>query len=137
MLTGNTGVNLLSGGAGNDTLDGGADAVVDTLTGGTGDDTYWIQYEGADTVVENSGEGTDTIRAKMSYTLGANLENLQLESSGNLSGVGNSLANRITAWEGNNLLDEAETYSINGNPLLSQGYNRYGRSITLGVSFRF
>ena len=39
--------------------------------------------------------------------------------------------------EGNNLLDEAETYSINGNPLLSQGYNRYGRSITLGVSFRF
>nr|WP_238345792.1 TonB-dependent receptor [Luteimonas saliphila] len=39
--------------------------------------------------------------------------------------------------EGSNLLDEANTYSINGNPLLSQGYYRYGRSITLGLSYRF
>ena len=39
--------------------------------------------------------------------------------------------------EGRNLLDEANTYSINGNPLLSQGYYRYGRGITLGVSYRF
>jgi iron complex outermembrane receptor protein len=39
--------------------------------------------------------------------------------------------------EGQNLLDEAQTYSINGNPLLSQGYYRYGRSFNLGVSMRF
>ena len=39
--------------------------------------------------------------------------------------------------EGQNLLDAEETYSINGNPLLSQGYYRYGRSFTLGVSLRF
>ncbi|TYT27602.1 TonB-dependent receptor [Luteimonas viscosa] len=39
--------------------------------------------------------------------------------------------------EGSNLLDEANTYSINGNPLLSQGYYRYGRSITVGLSYRF
>ena len=39
--------------------------------------------------------------------------------------------------EGQNLLDEAQTYSINGNPLLSQGYYRYGRSFNLGVSARF
>ena len=39
--------------------------------------------------------------------------------------------------EGQNLLDEAQTYSINGNPLLSQGYYRYGRAFTLGVSLRF
>jgi TonB-dependent receptor len=39
--------------------------------------------------------------------------------------------------EGQNLLDEEQTYSINGNPLLSQGYYRYGRSVTLGVSLRF
>lgn len=39
--------------------------------------------------------------------------------------------------EGQNLLDEAQTYSINGNPLLSQGYYRYGRSFNLGVAFRF
>jgi TonB-dependent receptor len=39
--------------------------------------------------------------------------------------------------EGQNLLDEAQTYSINGNPLLSDGYFRYGRSVTLGVRFKF
>jgi len=39
--------------------------------------------------------------------------------------------------EGQNLLDEAQTYSINGNPLLSEGYFRYGRSVTLGVRFKF
>lgn len=39
--------------------------------------------------------------------------------------------------EGSNLLDEENTYSINGNPLLSQGYYRYGRSLTLGLSYRF
>ncbi|MEP6899735.1 MAG: TonB-dependent receptor [Rhodanobacter sp.] len=39
--------------------------------------------------------------------------------------------------EGTNLLDKAQTYSINGNPLLSQGYYRYGRSVTLAASLRF
>ncbi|MET0327353.1 MAG: TonB-dependent receptor [Luteimonas sp.] len=39
--------------------------------------------------------------------------------------------------EGSNLLDDENTYSINGNPLLSQGYYRYGRGVTLGLSYRF
>jgi len=39
--------------------------------------------------------------------------------------------------EGQNLLDDEQTYSINGNRLLSQGYYRYGRSFQLGVSVRF
>jgi TonB-dependent receptor len=39
--------------------------------------------------------------------------------------------------DGQNLLDKAQTYSINGNPLLSQGYYRYGRSVNLGVALRF
>jgi TonB-dependent receptor len=39
--------------------------------------------------------------------------------------------------EGQNLLDEANTYSINGNPLLPQGYYRYGASYKLGMSYRF
>jgi outer membrane receptor protein involved in Fe transport len=40
-------------------------------------------------------------------------------------------------FDGANLLDKAQTASINGNPLLLQSYYRYGRSYTLGVSFRF
>jgi outer membrane receptor protein involved in Fe transport len=39
--------------------------------------------------------------------------------------------------QGQNLLDEEQTYSINGNPWLQQGYYRYGRSLNLGVSVRF
>ncbi len=39
--------------------------------------------------------------------------------------------------EGDNLLDEAQTSSINGNPLLSQSYFRNGRSLTLGIRLRF
>jgi TonB-dependent receptor len=39
--------------------------------------------------------------------------------------------------EGQNLLDEANTYSINGNPMLPQGYYRYGASYKLGLSYRF
>jgi iron complex outermembrane receptor protein len=39
--------------------------------------------------------------------------------------------------QGQNLLDEEQTYSINGNPWLQQGYYRYGRSFNLGVSVRF
>jgi TonB-dependent receptor len=39
--------------------------------------------------------------------------------------------------EGQNLLDEANTYSINGNPLLPQGYYRYGASYKVGLSYRF
>ena len=39
-------------------------------------------------------------------------------------------------FEGNNLLDAEEKYTLGGNPLLSNGYNRYGRSFTLGASLR-
>jgi len=39
--------------------------------------------------------------------------------------------------EGQNLLDDEQTYSINGNSLMPQGYYRYGRSVNLGLSFRF
>ena len=43
----------------------------------------------------------------------------------------------MLSLEGQNLLDEANTYSINGNPLLPQGYYRYGASYKLGLSYRF
>jgi TonB-dependent receptor len=39
--------------------------------------------------------------------------------------------------DGDNLLDDEQTYSINGNPLLSQGYYRYGRSFKLSLALRF
>ncbi|HEY0011336.1 MAG TPA: M10 family metallopeptidase C-terminal domain-containing protein [Allosphingosinicella sp.] len=99
-VTGNALANLLSGGAGDDTLDGGTGA--DAMAGGTGNDAY-VVGEAGDTVTELEGEGTDTVRASIDYTLGANLETLVLTGAA-LKGTGNGLANAITGNELANLL---------------------------------
>lgn len=93
VITGNIGNNTLTGGLGNDTLDG--DTGNDTMIGGLGDDTYVVGISG-DVVTEALNEGTDTVRALVNYTLGANVENLVLTGSGTLTGTGNGLDNRMT-----------------------------------------
>lgn len=101
LIRGLGGNDMLSGGAGNDTLDGGAGA--DTLYGGAGNDVYLIGQKG-DKPIEYAREGTDTVRASISWKLGANLENLVLTGAANLTGTGNSLSNTITGNTGNNML---------------------------------
>ncbi|MBO3759450.1 calcium-binding protein [Ciceribacter sp. L1K22] len=100
-LDGGAGADTLVGGAGDDSLDGGTGA--DAMAGGAGDDTYYVD-NAADTVTEAAGEGTDLVIASRSWTLGANIENLTLTGSGNLSGTGNTLANVITGNDGDNAL---------------------------------
>jgi Ca2+-binding RTX toxin-like protein len=106
LITGNTNKNNLRGGAGNDTLDGGIGA--DQLTGGTGDDTYYIDNIG-DVVNESvAKEGVDTIYSKISFSLAtaknAGVENLIVNSTGNLSATGNDLNNQLVGGGGNNTL---------------------------------
>ncbi len=75
----------------------------DTLTGGLGNDTYIVNNT-ADSVIENSGEGTDTVQASISFTLGSNVENLVLTGSANIDGTGNIGNNVITGNTGDNTL---------------------------------
>ncbi|MBY3331084.1 RTX toxin [Rhizobium laguerreae] len=103
--TGNALANTITGGAGNDVLDGAAGA--DTMIGGAGDDTYVVDNAG-DSVAENAGAGTDTVRTILaSYTLGANVENLTYIGTAAFVGTGNSLANTITGGVGNDTLNGA------------------------------
>jgi Ca2+-binding RTX toxin-like protein len=71
----------------NNTIDGLLGA--DTMTGDTGKDTYYVDNLG-DVVVETSSLATeiDTVNSSVSYTLGANLENLSLTGTAVINGTG-------------------------------------------------
>ena len=104
VITGNASVNTLSGGDGDDTLDGKAGA--DTMTGGLGNDIYVVDQAG-DVASELAGQGTDTVRSAISWTLGANLEILTLTSGASVNATGNGLANVLNGNSGANVLDGA------------------------------
>lgn len=109
--TGNSGNNEITGGdladtlsglAGNDELDGGLGA--DTMIGGDDNDTYIVDDIG-DVVTEtnSAASGTDLVESDVSYTLGANVENLNLNGDA-VVGTGNVLANIINGTGGDNQL---------------------------------
>ena len=102
LLDGQDGDDVLSGGAGNDYLVGGSGS--DTMTGGAGDDTYGVD-NAADQVIESAGEGTDTVESSVSYSLGADLENLALLGNDSISATGNELDNEILGNSGANFMD--------------------------------
>jgi Ca2+-binding RTX toxin-like protein len=100
-LIGGSGMDLLSGAGGNDRIDGGLG--VDLMLGGLGNDTFVVNHE-HDSVQELADNGTDRVLAQVSFTLGDNVENLQLTTSAGLNGTGNALANTLTGNVGNNVL---------------------------------
>jgi Ca2+-binding RTX toxin-like protein len=113
LIIGNGGNNTLSGLDGNDTLTGndGDDSLDggkgnDAMTGGNNNDTYVVDSTG-DKVTEGSTvlAGHDTVKSTISYTLGANVEDLDLSDGGAINGTGNALANLIIGSAAANILD--------------------------------
>ncbi len=113
IIVGNAGANIIDGGDGNDSIAGGGgndilyggnghdtldrdttDNTADNMIGGTGNDIYYVDNAG-DTVVENVGEGIDSIYTKISCTISANVENLYMLETGSINATGNALNNTI------------------------------------------
>ena len=113
VIIGNEGLNDLFGFGGNDTLNGGAGDASDLLNGGTGDDRMigqggndiYVVDSAKDVVIEAADQGLDLVQSFVSYTLGANLESLELFGVENLTGTSNALNNSISGNTGNNLLN--------------------------------
>ena len=73
------------------------------MIGGTGNDIYVVDAVG-DVATELVGEGTDTVQSSVTYTLGANVENLLLTGTAAINATGNTLDNVLTGNTGNNVL---------------------------------
>ena len=100
--TGNDLANVLTGNGAANTLDGGAGA--DRMIGGGGNDTYVVDVAG-DVIVESAGGGVDTVRSAIAWTLGAEVENLDLVGSAAIAGTGNAGRNVLTGNAAANVLD--------------------------------
>jgi len=121
---GSYGNDSLVGGAGNDTLDGGAGT--DTMCGGTGNDTYVVDGL-SDVLVEYENEGIDTVQSSITYTLGANIENLTLTGDQAIDGYGNNLNNVLIGNDADNVLSAVSATDIlsrDGNDFLDGGIVR-------------
>ena len=121
--TGNTLANLITGNAAANVLNGGAG--IDTMAGGLGNDSYYVDVAG-EVVTETSALATeiDTVFSGVTWTLGANLENLTLTGALAVNGTGNTLVNTITGNGAANTLDGGV-----GNDVLSGGL---GNDVLIG-----
>lgn len=90
--TGNALDNVLIGNSG-----------VNILTGGLGNDTYVVNLT-ADTVKEIASGGKDLVKSSASFTLSANVEDLTLTGTAAIDGTGNSADNLIVGNKAANVI---------------------------------
>jgi hypothetical protein len=89
-------------GGGNDWFSAMSGVVTGAVYGGKGDDVFVVGI--AVDIREKAGEGIDTVRSKYTWTLAANIENLELTGKGNMEAHGNSGNNILTGNQGDNHL---------------------------------
>ncbi len=96
--------NVLVGNVGNNVLNGLGGA--DILNGGAGNDVYVVDNLG-DVVSETStlASEIDAVSSSVSWSLGANLENLILTGTAHVDATGNTLGNVLAGNTGNNVLN--------------------------------
>lgn len=106
ILNGLGGNDVLNANGGDDLLDGGTGT--DKMDGGLGNDTYIVDTV-TDTTIESTGNsgggGIDSVKSSISYTLSANVDNLELTGTNAINGTGNTLANNIKGNSAANTLD--------------------------------
>lgn len=100
-LTGNGEANVIIANSGNDTLVAGTGLA--TLVGGIGNDTFKINNVD-DVIIEQPGNGKNTVITSVSYVLPANVQNMTGTGSGDLILTGNDMNNVITGNAGNTTL---------------------------------
>lgn len=101
-------------GGGDDSFDNRGGRIDHAVLGQAGDDTLFADNAGT-RLVEAIGQGTDTVKSTVSYTLSANVEDLVLLGNGNTNGTGNAQANEIDGNKGDNkLVGKAGADTLNG-----------------------
>lgn len=108
-LIGGTAADKLTGDGLANILNGGADAVADTLAGGLGSDIYIINSAN-DIITEVVGQGTDRVQASVTFTLGVGdsiefLETVNAALTSLINLTGNELSQIITGNAGANILN--------------------------------
>ncbi|CAG1022409.1 partial Serralysin, partial [Patescibacteria group bacterium] len=101
---GNSNANRLFGTWANNILNGGLGA--DTMDGGASDDIYVVDNTG-DVIVETGLSDKDSVLSSVSYTLSANLYALVLTGNSDLYAIGNASNNVLQGNDGNNFLSGA------------------------------
>ncbi len=84
------------------------------MAGGDGDDDYVVD-DSNDTLTEEAGAGLDRVDSSVSFSLSANIEDLNLLGDTALSGSGNGLNNNPT---GNKVVKRVRHPAIRQIPVL-------------------
>ncbi|MFN0194287.1 MAG: calcium-binding protein [Aestuariivirga sp.] len=127
IINGGTIVGDIVLGDGTDSYDGRGGTLLGQVRGGLGDDTYIIS-DAATEILEILGQGIDTVRSTVSYSIASTIEKLILLGSADLLGRGNAASNTVTGNDGDNRLFGFAGGDVisggNGDDTINGGINR-------------